>query len=250
MPSLLDIAQPNIKQGFDEFALFEINKCHYKPDGLNSENVPNEVDRLALIVASKKPKSGAAYYQAKRLLDFVSSNYKLRLDYRSLKDQHSPIASPFEPRRSAELVDSRSGKVIGFIGEYKKSVARDFKLPEYSAGFEVNTRELFSLLEEVGNNYKPLSRYPSTERDICFKVDQSIECAKILDIINGVMTNTDINATVEVVDIYKQEGSDMKNITVRVKLVAYDRTLNGLEVGEFINSVVNLVVVQLGATVV
>ena len=248
-PSLLNITQPNIKQGYDEFALFEINKCHYKPDGLSDEKVPNEVDRLALIFTGKTPKVGAAYYQAKQLLEFLCLNFNLKLGYKLIEDITSPIAVPFEPKRSSELIDISSGKAIGFIGEYKKSVAKGFKLPEYSAGFEINTRELFNLVKSVGRNYKPLSRYPSTERDICFKVNQSVECGQIINIINEDLSKTDLDSSIEVIDIYQKE-SETKNITVRIKLVSYSRTLNGDEVTEVINNVVDSVITKLGATVV
>lgn len=248
-PSLLNITQPNIKQGYDGFALFEINKCHYKPDGLNDEKVPIEVDRLALIFASKTTKSGTAYYQAKQLLEFICLNFNLKLDYKSIENLTSPIAAPFEPKRSAELIDIASGKTIGFIGEYKKSVAKGFKLPEYSAGFEIDTREFFNLVKSADKNYKPLSRYPSTERDICLKVGQSVSCGKIIDSANEILLKTDLEPSIEVIDIYQRE-SETKNVTVRIKLVSYNRTLNGDEVAEVINNVVNSVVIKLGATVI
>ncbi|HEV7952196.1 MAG TPA: phenylalanine--tRNA ligase subunit beta, partial [Candidatus Saccharimonadales bacterium] len=39
-PSLLGLVHPNIKQGYDQFALFEVNKTHPKQHGLTDENVP------------------------------------------------------------------------------------------------------------------------------------------------------------------------------------------------------------------
>jgi phenylalanyl-tRNA synthetase beta chain len=245
MPSLLSITQPNIKQGYDEFALFEINKCHYKPDGLTDEEVPLEIDRMALIFAAKAG-SGTAYYRARRILEFIMGD--LNITYKKITESNNPILSPFEPKRSAELIGA-NGKTIGFIGEYKKSVIKNFKLPVCSAGFEVNTLELFNLVKTVGKDYKPLSRYPSTERDICFRVNQVINCGQIIDSANEILLKTDLESSIEVIDIYKKE-SETKNVTVRIKLVSYSHTLNGDEVTEVINNVVNSVVAKLDAIVI
>ncbi len=244
-PSLLSIAQPNIRQGYDEFALFEINKCHYKPDGLTDEEVPVEIDRMALIFTAKAG-SGTAYYRAKRILEFTMGD--LNITYKKINESSDPILSPFEPKRSAELI-SANGKTIGFIGEYKKSVIKNFKLPVCSAGFEINTLELFNLAKTVGKNYKPLSRYPLTDRDICFKVDQSVNCGQIIDSANEILLKTDLESSIEVIDIYQKE-SETKNVTVRIKLVSYSHTLNGDEVTEVVNNVVNSVVAKLGAAVI
>jgi phenylalanyl-tRNA synthetase beta subunit len=135
------------------------------------------------------------------------------------------------------------------VGEYKKSVLRGFKLPDNTAGFEINTRLLFEATKNTNKNYKPLSRYPATERDVCFKVGQSISCGQIISSVNEVLSETDLESLVEVIDIYQRE-SETKNITIRIKLVSDNHTLNGDEVTEVINNVVNSVTVKLGATVI
>ncbi len=53
-PSLLNLVHSNVKQGFDEFALFEMNKSHQKPQGETDENVPKELELLALTITNKK----------------------------------------------------------------------------------------------------------------------------------------------------------------------------------------------------
>ena len=61
-PSLLEKVHPNIKAGYDELALFEIGKSHQK-DLIDSNKLPVEPERLALVVASKTPKDAAAFYK-------------------------------------------------------------------------------------------------------------------------------------------------------------------------------------------
>lgn len=248
--SLLGLVHPNIKQGYDDFALFEVNKCHYKIDGLTDEKVPNESDKIALIFAGKNSKNGAAYYQAKRLFEYTCDSLGISFDYKVIEDSKNPAAVPFEKLRSAEIVDKKTGLLIGFIGEYKTSVAKGFKLPDHVAGFEIDARALFEVAKTAGKNYKPLSRYPSTERDICFKVGKMVNCSQIIDAAKLALDELDFDSNIGVIDIYQQEQSETKNVTVRIKLVSYSQTLNGGQVSEAIDKVINSVVSKLGAAVI
>jgi phenylalanyl-tRNA synthetase beta chain len=247
-PSLLGLIHPNIKQGNDNFALFEINKCHRKSNGLNDEKVPVESDSLALTIVNKVNQNGAAYYQSKQLVEYLCSLLNIKLVYQKFDKSDQPETAPFEYRRSAQLICD--GVTVGFVGEYKKSVIKNFKLPEYIAGFEIDTRALFEASKSAGKTYKPISRYPATERDICFKVGQSIDCDQIVNLVIDVLNKTDLQTSVEVIDIYKKENQDTKNITIRIKLVSYTRTLIGEEINIVINNVVNSVIEKLDAVVI
>ena len=250
-PSLLGLVHPNIKQGYDNFALFEVNKCHYKPNGLTDENVPVESDNVSLVLASKNNKMGAAYYQAKKLFDYICYSLNINLVYKTIEENiKDPMVAYFEHRRSAELIDQKTGMLVGFVGEYKKSVAKGFKLPEYVAGFEIDSRVLFEIAKNTNKSYTPISRYPSAERDICFKVDQSISCAQIIDIANQALVKSKLETHIDVIDIYKQKNIKTKNVTIRIKLVSHIHTLSGGEVGDIIKNVVDLVTNEIDATVI
>ena len=247
-PSLLGLIHPNIKQGNDNFALFEINKYHRKSDGLNDEKVPVESDSLALAIVNRVNQSSAAYYQAKRLVEYICSLLNIKLVYKKFDGSDQSEAAPFEYRRSAQLICD--GVTVGFVGEYKKSVVKNFKLPEYVAGFEINTSALFEASKSAGKTYKPISRYPATERDICFKVSQSVDCDQIINSVINILDKTDLQTSVEVIDIYKKDNQETKNITIRIKLVSYERTLTGDEINMVINNVVNSVIKKLDAVVI
>ncbi len=68
--SLLEKVHPNIKAGYDEFALFEIGKAHCAAQNFDADGLPQEFDALALIVTAsgKAKKTGAAYYGARKYL--------------------------------------------------------------------------------------------------------------------------------------------------------------------------------------
>lgn len=250
-PSLLELVHLNIKQGYDSFALFELNKTHQKSNGMTDESVPVESDMMALIVAGKNKLSVAPYYQAKRLFDYLCKELGVEVLYKPFeKEFNDPIYTPFEYRRSAQIIDRKSGKSIGIVGEYKKSIAKGFKLPEQVAGFEVDTRELFNAAAAAGTGYSPLSRYPASDRDVCFQVSDSTTYNQIIDAIESTLENVDLETNITPIDIYQSENSATKNITVRIRLISHDHTLTGDEVSAVINSIITSVIAATNAIVI
>ena len=235
-PSLLCLVHGNIKAGFDEFALFELNKTHLKTAEL-VDGVPAEMHRIGLVIARKKPVEGAPYYQAKRLLEYLGDSLGLQLEYRPLMDTNLTFMRPFEAKRSARVVDIRSNQSIGVVGEYKKGVARNFKLPDFAAGFELLTEGIALALEHKKPQYTPISRYPSTDRDLCFKVNADVTYQQVIDSVKSALIAAPLETDISPIDIYQPEGIDARNITVRIKFTSHDHTLTGDEVAGVVEEV-------------
>ena len=248
-PSLLELIHPNTKQGFDDFALFELNKIHKKASGLDLEGVPVETDMLALVVTNKE-KQGDQYFKAKRIFDYLCSSLGIVINYELLGDEsEGPLSAPFEGRRTAVVAPTDS-KTIGLVGEFKKSVIRDFKLPENTAGFEINTRLLFEAANKVVSGYTPVSRYQSVERDICFNVLTNTTYEQIVESAELPLKDIQIGYEILPVDIYQSEAGTTKNITIRVKLVSLDHAISSEEVNSYIDKIISSVVAKNNATVV
>lgn len=250
-PSLLQLVHPNIKAGFESFALFEMNKVHPKQRGITNEDVPDEANALALTVVSNKNSEGAPYYEAKAILDFVATKLGLQLEYNALEQEVAyPTAAPFEYRRSAMVVDIASGEKLGMVGEYKKSIAKSFKLPGYIAGFELDVDALYHAAQASGSFYKSISRYPSSERDICFQVASGVSYKQIIDAAKVSLTKSELETSITPLDIYQPEDGKTKNITIRVKLTPHDHTLKSDEITVAIENVAQTVVATMNAKVI
>lgn len=251
-PSLLSHIHPNSKQGFDHFGLFELNKVHPKQHGMTDEGVPKEAQMLAYVVTDRKPFEGAPYYEAKRMLDFVSESFGLELEYAPIIEVPGyPVTAPFEYRRSALVTDKKTNTFIGIVGEYKKSVAKAFKLPEHTAGFEVGTEALHEAMQKLPGNYTPISRYPATERDICFQVTADVSYQQIINAARSVLLTTELETTISPVDIYQPDNNRaVKNITIRIKFTSHDHTLTGEEVALVVDKVIASAVATTKATVI
>lgn len=249
-PSLLNLVHANVKKGYDNFALFELNKVHSKSAEL-VDGVPAEMDRFACVVTSKKPQAGAPYYQAKRLVEYLGEMLGMKLVYKPFASEPSfAFAKPFELKRSARIVDTTSGQSIGIVGEYKTGTMRNFKLPEYTAGFELLTEGIQLALAHRGNDYTPISRYPSAERDICFQVAAATPYQQIVDAAWAVLDTALLETEISPLDIYQANGSETKNVTIRLRLTSHERTLAGDEVAAVVEKVSTSVTAATGATVV
>lgn len=248
-PSLLNLVHPNSKAGFDRFALFELNKVHSKVFGMSEDGTPREVDLIALTVSEKKL-SAPQFYQARRILDYLGSALHVTFDYRAIESEPGyDESAPFDIRRSAMVYDKASGAYIGIIGEYKSAVKKAFKLNEATAGFELDPRALHEASRTAEIPYRPLSRYPSTERDVCFQVKQSISYSELFKVSSDI-TIEDVDIIIEPLDIYQSENSDTKNITLKFRLTPQLKTLSGDETSEIVDRITQKVVNELDAAIV
>lgn len=235
-PSLLEKIHPNIKAGYDDFALFELNKAHVK--GKNDEHgLPEEFERLALVVAKAKNK-GAAYFTAKTYLTNLLNSFGISEDKLTFTPfdsrQSKPIAAYYQTGRSAviRLYD----KEIGYIGEYGSQAARKLKLPEFCAGFELELEQLPVLAQ---SNYQPISRYPSISHDITLQTAYDLQFEDIVDALQGSIENhspDDFYSEINCLDIFAKDNKS-KNTTFRVIAANRQRTLTTTELNNLMDKV-------------
>lgn len=243
IPSLLEKVHPNIKAGFDEFALYELGRAHVR--GVNDkEKLPAELDRLALVWAAKKTDKsrGAPYYQAKHYIlylaqklgigDFISvplAEAKLSADW-------SQTAKAFEPKRSAAIFSDQV--FLGLVGEPTASLMAGLKLPAYSAQAELDLAALAQVSSDV--SYEPLNRYPSLGQDITLRVPAGLSYAQLVDFVSNYLDKASLprgyGGSVSPLDIF-QKPSDKahKNITLRVVMSHPQRTLTTAEINKLLD---------------
>lgn len=248
-PSLLDLVHSNIKAGYGEFALFEQNVVYGKSE-IDEDGLPKEFARLALVCAAEskvaaESHDGAAYYQARYYLETVLDEFALtgNLTYKPLADvdfsQHklfTQLTSTFEPKRSAVVFNGEF--LVGVVGEYKASVVAALKLPAFAAGFEI----FGSALSKGGAKpYVQIPRFPGLQQDISLKVAANLPYAELYnfvrDELKGILPEQ-VRSSVNPVDIYQREDDqDHKQITLRLAIASYERTLKADEVNGFLDAV-------------
>lgn len=248
LPSLLDKVHPNIKAGYDEFALFELGKGHDKSADLNSEGVPFEFEDLDFVYASKMAKPGAAFYHARRYLDALASDLGVELTFLPFDDVPvDPVSDPYDPGRLTEV---RAGDVhLGVVGEFKASVVRNFKLPSYSAGFTISPGRLLKVARR--HEYQPLPRYPKIEQDICLKVPAEVTFADLHALVQEYLeaqkpANTVLHLAP--LDMYqRQDDTSHKQVTFRVGLASFEKTMTDKEMTGLLDGLAAAAAAKIGA---
>ena len=231
LPSLLDKVHANIKAGHDEFALFEMGKGHSKMHGLGEDGLPEASQFTDIVYAAKKPGAGAPFYKIRRLVEQLARDLGAELVFKPIEQELTlPVAAPFDRSRSA-LIETTDGTFIGLVGELKQSVIKNFKLPTYVAAASLDTAGLEAVYAKRDSHYRPLSRYPSTTRDISLKVPSAVRYQQLLQTLDEAIRTTDMNVRIEPLTIYQSEhDAAQKTMTWRLTFTSHERTLTDKDI--------------------
>ncbi len=239
VPSVLDRVHPNIKSGYKEFALFEIGKVH-AIDAVDKDGLPLEFENLGFVyAASETSVAGAAYYEARKFLDTLAAKFGVEFDYLPLHNHATQMDMPFELPRTAMICIKGSTKGFGVIGELSAAVRKRFKLPERTAAFEIGIGAL--LKAGKAKAYTALPRFPFVEQDLCLKVPADLPYSKVYDFVAGHLDRNRPDRTyhkLSPLDIYqRQNDTEYKQVTLRIQIASFERTLTDSEVNSLLESV-------------
>jgi phenylalanyl-tRNA synthetase beta chain len=198
-----------------------------------------------LVYDDKTRPQGGAYFAAKKYLvqiapDLVNGlvpaqNFDLASD-----EWGQQLVAPYDPERSSLVI--RDNQIWGVVGEYTAEVKQKFKLPDFTAGFEVH----IDMLRPRQAAYKPLSKYPSSQQDITLQVAAELSYVNLEACLKSELNASEYNYKLRPIGIYQKEP-EAKNITFRVTLSHHDQTLTTQEVNELIEKLTWQAHEQLGA---
>jgi phenylalanyl-tRNA synthetase beta chain len=237
-PSLLDKVHLNVKDGFSKFVLFEMSKIvdkSYK-DQLEPK-LPQELNRLAVVLVDNSANTGSAFYQARAYLDYLFSEFGLEARIIGIDDNHldkkfDQASKIFEPLRSGLIYVGNN--FLGIIGEPKSSIQKHLKLPVHTSILEI---DLNKLIEIAGSQaYVRLSRYPKIEQDICFRVPDEVKYSDIFNMVKIDINKNFKDAVIKLtpLDIFKDKSSSSKQITIRLSINSYLKTLKSSDINQLI----------------
>lgn len=229
----------NEKSHFD-IALFEIGRAFSK----KNEDL-FERKKLGIILsgnitavnwASKNNKFD--FYYLKGIVDELLTVLKIDdIDY-----TRTEIAF-LHPGKIAEI--KVGGETIGYLGEVHPEVKEELGLKEDSLYAELDVY----LLEELDKRkveYKAISKFPASLKEIAFIVDESLEAREIEKII---WDESKLIQAVNVYDVYKGKpiAEGKKSIGFSFLLQSVERTLTDEEIATIMNSIINKANSRLGA---
>lgn len=251
LPNLLDKVYANIKSGHNEFALFEIGKGHLKSKGLNKEGLPIENNYIDLVYSSKKDKPGAPFYVAKKIIDNLGKDLGVKFEFEKIVNQiDKQILAPFDIDRSS-LIIIDNGDIVGLVGELKQSVIKNFKLPQYISAASIDIDILQkNISKNIGDSYHPLSKFPSTRRDISIEIDLAVSYKDVLNVVkNSLQKQDDEFISIRLVDVYRAKDSSLKTITLNISMTNYNRTLTATDASRIVENINKAISVKLNGSI-
>jgi phenylalanyl-tRNA synthetase beta chain len=232
LPGQLKAVAYNQSHRNNDVRFFEIGHV-YLPSGPD-QLLPDEREYLAVALAGQSAPAAVA------VLDLLEE--ALALPNVQLREESVP---GLHPTRAAEV--TIAGQVRGQVGEVDPAVLDRFGVDGRVAWLQL---DLGTVLEGPHGNrrYRPVSKYPSSDIDLAFEVDDAIPAARVVASLRK--GGGDLLVGLELFDVYRGSGvgEGSRGLAYHLRLQADDRTLTDAEVAEVRRSCIDTVADQLGAS--
>ena len=184
---------------------------------------------------------------AAREIDFfdVKSDVEALIDLTGRPERFSFAAAAhpaLHPEQAAVIRDGDAA--VGLIGGLHPRVRRELRLPAPAFVFEITLSALASARLPA---YAPVSRFPSTRRDVAVTVAEAVPAGRIFEAIR--QNSSNLLKDLTVFDVYRGEGigPDRKSVAIGLTFRADSRTLDDPEVDRLIERIVEGLETGLGA---
>jgi phenylalanyl-tRNA synthetase beta chain len=216
LPGLLRAVAHNASHRQNDVALFEVGHVFRIPEQVQA--LPDEREHLSALLAGREAPA------AKHLLDTLT--HALRLDDVRLRATTAP---GLHPGRTATVV--AGGAPIGVIGEVDPDVLAGWEIEGRAAWLDVDLEALLAVPRRPERS-QPLSRYPSSDIDLAFVVDDAVAAGDVQATLADAAG--DLLESIVLFDVYRgaqvREGS--RSLAFRLRFVSTDRTLTDADVAE------------------
>lgn len=230
VPSLLDKVRENLKSGHKRFAIYEMNQVTSRSNGLDPDKVPVMEDHLGIVSLSD-------FYELKaQIFAALEHGLKIDIEYQQIAPNSATAKKyPYlEPVRSVEL--TVDGVHIGAFGEVKAAVRRKFKLEDQViTAAELDLGRIVKLEPSIAVKVE-LSKFPSVERDITFKVPADIPFGRISDSLYRTMDQQKLYYKIEPVSIYQSDPTS-KNLSFHLRFASPDCTLDSTQISAIMETI-------------
>lgn len=242
VPSLLEKTRDNLKAGYHDFSLYEINQVTKKSYNFDDDGVPVLYTHLGFVT------TGDFYEMKAKLVLMLNELGFGKLTFRA-SDGHFPY---FEPAHSA-TVDTPHV----CCGEIKAKVLKRFKIEQTISAFEIDLSQLVKELPDTSAKMPELSKFPAVERDLTVKVKSEIAFSKvegaILESLEKASNaeNLDLIFKVIPVSIYQKiADNSSRNISFHLEFSSQKKTLENTEISAIMKTIQESVEKTVGGKIV
>ncbi len=230
LPGLIETACFNFFREITSLKIFEIGKVFFPTSNILAE----ESLYLGILIMGYANKE--VWYEDLRKFDLYDLKGYLNSIFENLKIDINFIPYSSEPflKRGISFDLYLENKKIGFAGEIKNSILKEFDLKTNVLIAEINLEPLLEKQKEIEkvHEVKKPPKYPSTFRDVTCLIKKEIKIGEILDYVK--ILSIPYLENVNCIKIYEGPPipEDEKSITIRFWYRAQDRTLKDEEINK------------------
>jgi phenylalanyl-tRNA synthetase beta chain len=231
--NLLQAAQRNVSYSQRSTALFEI--------GTIFDEERNEKEVLSVIYSGQKESeyvgnsgkpSNIDFDTFVRKLSSIIGNFELRT---SVKDN-----ALLHPYQSADIIIN--DEVCGYLTKVHPVVRDDFDLADTFIA-EID----FEALIPKHINAKPISKFQGVYKDLSFVINKTIPYSQVSTTIKSL--ELPLLSKYYPIDVYEDEKlGEEKSLTLRLFIQAPDRTLDDKDIDSTVNTIIDALKAEYGAT--
>ena len=238
-PGLLKAMQHNLNRQQDHVRLFET--------GLRFRNEDKGLEQIQMLSgAVTGNRLAEGWYESGELVDF----YDLKGDVEQVLALVKGVDFEFVPGTNTAMHPGqcarieKNAKLVGYIGALHPTLAKNYGFKQPVFLFELR---LDRVLHAELPKFQPLSKHPSSTRDLAVVVDEDVSVSSVLDSVREMAGNDLIS--LNLFDIYRGKGIDSKRKSLAMGLTWQNpsRTLTDDEINRFIELIINTLQTRLDA---
>lgn len=232
-PGLLQTMAYNQNRQQSRVRLFEAGLVFYKND--QDSTGATQIPMLGGAIVGSVTKAG--WDADSRNVDF----YDIKGDVETLFSMSHQLENirfekcnnpALHPGQSASI--TKDGQEIGIIGQLHPQVVKTMGVSGTVFMFQIRQDALMTMNVPMA---QPISKFPETQRDLAFVVEETLPVQQLIDAVTSV--KSDILQSVEVFDIYRGQGIEetQKSVAIALKIQHQERTLQDEEVESLVNNI-------------
>ena len=188
----------------------------------SSENFPDEQKMLAGILIDAEKSAMDNFREIKGVIEQIGERLNIN------KNNFQWISEGSRAIISTKDIGGESHK-IGTSGIISSNARDIFKIPNSSAFFEISLTKIFEI-EFIKKQYKKISEFPASTRDLAIAVEKSVIYKSVTD---EIKQTSSLLAEAELFDYFTDEkkiGKGKKSLAFHLIFQSSDRTLTSEEV--------------------
>ncbi|WP_298038372.1 phenylalanine--tRNA ligase subunit beta [uncultured Desulfuromonas sp.] len=227
VPSLLENVSRNLAYRLGDLRLFELRPV-FRP--LAGEELPEEGLRLVAALCGRREPEGWAqgaekvdFFDLKGVAETLLESFSLS----GVQWQSDAGELFLHPGKSCSL--SVKASQLGTLGEVHPRTLESFGIDQPVFLLDLDFEALLKASGERPG-FRPLSRYPDTERDSALLLDEEVPAQRLLDVLEGAKGK--LVEDVVLFDLYRGKGipEGKKSIALRVRYRSAEKTLTDDEI--------------------